>query len=249
MAQAISDMNNRAARALAQGQEMEAIECLRETLGLLSDLCRVEIKEDLVDDRKKRIRLPDAYYGTSVLTVFNSLGIPEMPSEFAFVFNCGFALLTPDADLGITHSSERDVSITTSTAIFNMALAYHRLVLMAPRNPLRNTLISKAVTFYQQAIALSLIASRRGVDSGDCGTVLRIAIASYNNLGQMNFDLRSDHEAAMRCFASVSSLLRRIGSDVQTCDGETMFQKEGWRGILSNLVLLEMLHMSVAPAA
>jgi tetratricopeptide (TPR) repeat protein len=250
MAQAISAMNNRAARALAQGQEMEAIEFLRETLGLLSDLCRQEIKEDCDDLDRKRIRDPDAYYGTSILTVLNSFGISEWAPEFAFVYNYGFALLTPDANLGITHSSERDVSITTSTAIYNMALAYHRLVLLAPRNPLRNILISKAVTFYEQAIELSLMAaSKRGVDAADYGTVLRIAVASYNNLGQMNFDFRSDYETAIRCFAAVSSLLNRIGSEVPTCDGETMFQVEGWRGILSNLVLLEMLHINVAPAA
>lgn len=252
MAQTISAMNNRAAHALAQGQELEAIECIRETLGLLSDLCRNKIGKDCDDAVRTRMRGPDPCYGTSVLTVMNSSDIFELPSEFAFVYNYGFALLlTPDADLvGMTQSSERDVSITTAAAIYNMALAFHRLVLMAPRNPRRNNLIGKAVTFYEQAIALSLIASKSGVSSGDFGTVLRIAVASYNNLGQIHFDFRSDHETAMSCFSYVSYFLNRIESEVQyPCDGETMFQVDGWRGIRSNMVLLEMLHTDVAPAA
>jgi hypothetical protein len=252
MAQVICAMNNKAAQALAQGQELEAIECIRETLGLLSELCRKEIGKDCDDEIRTRIRGADPYYGTSVLTVLNSSDVFDLPSEFAFVYNYGFALLLkPDADLiGMTHSSERDVSITTAAAIYNMALAFHRLVLMAPRSPRRNNLIIKAITFYEQAIALSLIATKSGVDTGDFGTVLRIAVASYNNLGQIHFDFRSDHETAMSCFSYVSYFLHRIGSEVQSpCDGETMFQIEGWRGIRSNMVLLEMLHIHVAPAA
>jgi hypothetical protein len=135
MAQVISAMNNKAAQALAQGQELEAIECIRETLGLLSDLCRKQIGKDCDDEEvRTRIRGADPHYGTSVLTVLNSSDIFELPSDFAFVYNYGFALLlNPDSDLvGMTHSSERDVSITTAAAIYNMALAFHRLVLDGP---------------------------------------------------------------------------------------------------------------------
>ena len=243
--QTINVMNNNAASFLAVGQDMEAIELLRKTFDLLSDECN-----SIMDETEEEIQSPMhpvEAHGTSLVPLFNLFNTSSSTvthPESSFVYNNGFVLTSKAGD-----NCDHDIStIMSATVIYNMALAYHRLAISAPESPCCRGWIFKATTFYEQAIELSLleIQSTGGLDHD---TSITIAVASYNNLGQINFDFLSDHDAARRCFESVSYLMECSLSCGTESQEASPFSPDDWEGILSNLVFVDVLTASVAAAA
>lgn len=257
MAFQITTLNNRAAIALAKGQEKEAIECLRETFDLLSAGANNQAAQQAHhdDDEYDRgqhkasallsnVAVAPQQHTTSVTPVLNDTSVSVSPAGTVFVYNCGFALTPHRAGV----CSERDISVKCATVIYNMALAYHRLILLESHNP-RHSLIFKAATLYQQAIKLSLLEINSRRCNTDDDAVLRIAVASYNNLGQINADFQCDYYRAKQCFESVSCLFRRIACELQHTHLEHLLMGDEWQGILLNLALIDILSPGTAAAA
>jgi hypothetical protein len=249
----INAMNNNAASSLASGQhEMEAIELLRESLDVLSDMSNNTSKEssgeeEMIHPKFNSIGPP--IDGTFVSPIVNTIhhGL-SYPSD-SFIYNNGLVLT-----LRGSACDDRDIAIMSATVIYNMALAHHRMALSSPKSQFRGGWIFKATTFYQQAIELSLIdiqlvQQRNGGVAGDHhhDATITIAMASYNNLGQINFDLLSDHDAARRCFESLSYLIQC--SRLLESQEKSPFTPEDWEGILSNLAFVTILTATVAAAA
>jgi hypothetical protein len=241
----ITALNNRAAFALSKGQEKEAIQCLRETFDLLSGASQYNDSDDHNRQTSGVSVAQPQQQGTSVTPVLNDNNVSVCsPSETVFVYNCGFAL-SPHRVGGCT---ERDISVQSATVIYNMALAYHRLILLESHNP-RRSLIFKAATLYQQAIKLSLLEINSRKFNADDDAVLRIAVASYNNLGQINIDFLGDNCRAKQCFESVSCLLHRIVCEIEPAHHQQLLLGNDWQGILLNLVLVDILAPGAAAAA
>ena len=265
--QAINSMNNRSASYLAMGQDMEAIELLRETFALLSDECNSIMEEEEIQQCPKHLVEPpfsvplvNAVVGNASILVplfnANSVTVGNTLSESSFVYNNGF-ILTHKSGTDHHHCHcDHDIAIMSATVIYNTALAYHRMALSAARrmSPCCNSggWIYKAQTFYQQAIELSLLEIQSTTAGLDHDATVAIAVASYNNLGQINFDLLSDVDTARRCFESVSYLLlQRSAALSYSCESqeENPFSPQDWEGILSNLVFVDISTASVAAAA
>lgn len=254
MAFEITALNNRAAFALAKGQEKEAIQCLRETFDLISAGANNQRQNDVEDHAADRqvsassacssVALTPQQHGTSVTPVLNEHNVSASPSGTVYVYNCGFALTPHHSSL----CSERDISVKCAAVIYNMALAYHRLVLIEAHNP-RQSFIFKAATLYQQAIKLSLLEINSRRCNTDDDSVLRIAVASYNNLGQLNADFLCDHYRAKQCFESISCLFHRIVSEIEHTHLAQLLMGDDWQGILLNLALIDILAPGAAGAA
>ena len=238
----INVMNNKAASYLAMGQDMEAIELLRETFALLSDECN-----SIMGESEEEIQSPKHSvdpHGTSLTSLFNTSSVVGNHSESSFVYNNGFVLTHKGGD---HFNHDHDITIMSATVIYNTALAYHRMALSAPESPCNGGWIYKATTFYQKAIEIFLLEIKKtgGLDHDAAYT---IAVASYNNLGQINFDLLSDHDTARRCFESVSYLMECSLCGMESQEGSP-FRQEDFEGILSNMFFVDVLTASVAAAA
>jgi hypothetical protein len=237
--QAINAMNNNAASYLAMGQETEAIDCLFKTLDLLSDVCK---NIDESEEETNSTKYPVEPHATSVVPLFNTNAVIGSHADSSFVYNNGFVLTSK----GRHHCDDQDISVKSATVIYNMALAYHRLVISTPSSPCRGGWISKAATFYEHAIQISLLGIQSTTGVRHRNATITVALASYNNLGQINFDLLSDHDTARRCFESVSYLMQ---SSLDEFQEGIPFSQEALDGIVSNLIFVNILTSRVAAAA
>jgi hypothetical protein len=250
-------MNNAAALALSNGHEMKAIECIREALEVLSTVCNCRCGKP--DDTRP---IGDAHSAgqtganclISVTPFANQIHGTICTS--AFVYNYGFSVTaTPTTHVSSVErraGHETCMVCLSAIAIYNMALAYHRLALSAQEN---RHYINSAAGAYMQAISLCHleIQKKRGGSASESEAIFVIAVASYNNLGQLNCDLLNDHDEARRCFSSVALLTNHMDNY------ETMMVppimsgghglEEGYLGILSNLVFLGIVTGTTASAA
>jgi hypothetical protein len=280
---AINFMNNKAAISLAMGQEREAIASLRDAFDLLAGACEArDSKEDTdsmdvgIEDDTTRTHAYETDYKRHVYPLSNLK--EKCPSERScsnsfFVFDKCFVLEEDDfdeehedkdddiCDQEINPESRR-MAIKSAATIYNMALAYHRLALASPDCKHRGAWTYKATTFYKQA--LGLVVSDLRQDS-ECpqhqhNDASVIALAAYNNMGQICFDLLSDNEWAKGCFKAFAHIVRYSPyvSDSMHHDLELrsdnaedcmFFSKSDWDGLLSNLIFVDMMTGSVAAAA
>lgn len=282
--QAINLMNNKAATSLALGHEREAIASLRDAFDLLAVACDTGINTNNNDgtlndccggDDSASAQQEVAFRMDNKRVVYplsnerkNSTAVTRSSNSF-FVYNNCFVLggrEDNDADdhLVVTAWCEsRLLAIKSAATIYNMALAYHRLALASSECKDLGAWTYKAITFYKQAIGL-VVSDLRCRDS-ECKQQQRsdsiiIALAAYNNMGQICFDLLGDNEWAKGCFEALAHLIRyspfvseSMQHDLQLChdneEDRLFFSKTDWVGLLSNLMFVDMMSTSVAAAA
>lgn len=252
-------MNNAAALALSNGQEMKAIERIRETLEVLSAVCNCDAGQRSDNHSSGGTHASQQSGADCHISVAPSANLAHgiiSSSTSAFVYNYGFSI-TP---VPTTHKSSADrraghetsMVCVSATAIYNMALAYHRLALSAQEN---RHYIHCAAGAYSQAIALCHLEmqKKRVVAGLEYNAIFVIALASYNNLGQLNCDLLNDHDEARKCFSSVALLANTFDyyEKMMVPPGLSRGHRlaEGYFGILSNLVFLTIFTGTIASAA
>jgi hypothetical protein len=198
-----------------------------------------EVALENVDQQSNNF--PVEHSETSVTPLVTTSTVTVFHSESSFVYNNGFVLASKDG----RHCGQCDISVTSATVFYNLALSYHRLAVSTPESPCRWGWIRKATTFYQQAIDLISLLDIRSTGHNDTTFV---ALASYNNLGQIHFEFLSDHDTARRCLESFSYIMQLCNPSVESEEG-SLFSKEDWNGFKSNLFFIYVLVAKVAAAA
>lgn len=268
----INFMNNKAASCLAMGHEKEAIASLRDAFDLLAVACDQGNKQhEMETDCNATQSLKEATkrmdHKRYVYPLSNKKErILSASSNSFFVYNNCFVLDDEDDEnyTSIKGGESRQMAIKSAATIYNMALAYHRLALSKSSNcKSRGTWTHKATTFYKQAIGLILCDLRHdsSCTQQQHHDAAIIALAAYNNMGQICFDLLSDNDWARGCFEAFAHIIRHslfvsesMQHDMEICSGENdrechFFTKKDWDGLLSNLIFVEMMTACVAAAA
>lgn len=219
-----TSLNNKAVSLIEAGDDSTAVEILKRSV----DLMKVAVK---IDQSSRQGPISSISCNELPINVFHSATEPIRAMHNRKWFLCNKALYF---DMDLISSMSRfpgDIEAMAAVTIFNLALVYHRNVLLG-----NSKCIEKAIPLY--SLALNIL----GGHYSSSLTSTTIKLAAINNTAQLRHASGQYKEMAKR-LGQLTVVIRR---SKETFPSLLHNQGELVRGLLCNLVLLKPQRLSPA---